>query len=301
MNILIFISILLLPSCIIGQDTMKDSLYVTSVKNSPNIFFERKGKGKQKLILLHGFGATRKSYYDILPFLEEKFDIYLLDLVGFGDSYVQPDWDFKPESQAREIYKFLKDNKISNSILVGHSYGGSIVLLILSHLEKEKDYSTINKAILIDPAAYLQELPFFVQIPRTPIINFIFFSLVPDEYQAKYTLKYLFFDDNKVTNERINRYASYYRKKTHKKTIIKSAKNMLPNNIDDIQERIKKISFPTLIIWGEYDPVISKENIQRLKRELKNSVLKVIEKSGHIPHEESPEETADVIIEFLKD
>lgn len=269
--------------------------------DNSDIFYEKRGNGKQKMLLIHGYGATRMSFYDIAPFLENQYELYLIDLIGFGDSRAPFGWEYKPQNQAEAVYRFIKKNELTDITVVGHSYGGMVVLLLLQKIEKAKEYFLIRNAVLIDPAAYPQRFPFFVQIPKIPIVNTIFLSLIPARKQAQYTLKRLFYDDKKVTDERIERYASYYRKGTHRKAIIESAKNMIPKNIDQLEEDIKTISIRTLIIWGSKDPVIPKSNIDRLHKELKNSNLMVIEDAGHIPHEEKPEETYNAFIEFIRD
>jgi pimeloyl-ACP methyl ester carboxylesterase len=79
------------------------------------------------------------------------------------------------------------------------------------------------------------------------------------------------------------------------------AKQIVPNNPDSIIERIPTIKIPTLILWGHNDPVIPLEHAHRFNKEILNSKLEVIQKCGHVPHEEKPEQTAEFINKFFND
>ncbi|MEY3187029.1 MAG: hypothetical protein RL675_853, partial [Bacteroidota bacterium] len=53
-------------------------------------------------------------------------------------------------------------------------------------------------------------------------------------------------------------------------------------------EKIKSISTPTLIIWGEEDQLIDVSNAYLFKKDIQRSELVVIPKTGHVPMEENP-------------
>jgi pimeloyl-ACP methyl ester carboxylesterase len=74
---------------------------------------------------------------------------------------------------------------------------------------------------------------------------------------------------------------------------------MIPSNQDSISALIKTIAVPTLIIWGENDPAIPLEHGQRLHRDIQNSQLVIIPNCGHMPQEESPDETVKALLNYL--
>ncbi|MCP4601786.1 MAG: alpha/beta hydrolase [Proteobacteria bacterium] len=268
-------------------------------ESEETIFCEHRGCGKDKIILVHGLGASRKSFYDIVPYLEPYYELFLIDLVGFGDSNTPDNWTFSLENQSIALYNFLKRNNLSGANIVGHSYGGIVTLMLLLELERRNEADTINKVILIDTTAYMQKYPFFIYIPKTPILRFFLMTLVSARIQAITTLKYLFYDDKKITEERIERYATYYRKKSHKEAIIESSKRMIPDNYNRIEEELRNIETNILILYGDNDPVIPRKNIMRLNNELSNSELIILKEAGHVIHEEKPFEVAQCFKTFL--
>ncbi len=57
---------------------------------------------------------------------------------------------------------------------------------------------------------------------------------------------------------------------------------------------------PTLIIWGEEDRVIPLKIGKMLAEAIPDSRLVVLPEIGHAPHEEAPEKTVPLIVEFLR-
>jgi pimeloyl-ACP methyl ester carboxylesterase len=65
-------------------------------------------------------------------------------------------------------------------------------------------------------------------------------------------------------------------------------------------KNIRKIQQPTLILWGANDLLIPVENAYKFHSDLPNDTLVIVEKSGHVPMEESPVESLKALMDFLK-
>ncbi len=68
-----------------------------------------------------------------------------------------------------------------------------------------------------------------------------------------------------------------------------------------LKEYLSRIHQPTLILWGEKDLLFSPTVGEELHRAIKSSKFQVIEKSGHIPMWETPNEVNQAILSFLKE
>jgi pimeloyl-ACP methyl ester carboxylesterase len=64
-------------------------------------------------------------------------------------------------------------------------------------------------------------------------------------------------------------------------------------------ERIKNIKTPTLIIWGEDDQLIDVSNAYLFEKDIQNSQLVIIPKTGHVPMEENPSAFLAAINQFI--
>ena len=64
-------------------------------------------------------------------------------------------------------------------------------------------------------------------------------------------------------------------------------------------DKLKSIQTPTLLIWGAKDLWIPLDNGIRMDRILVNSRLEILENSGHVPMEENPKESLEILKNFL--
>jgi pimeloyl-ACP methyl ester carboxylesterase len=189
---------------------------------------------------------------------------------------------------------------LSEVTLVGHSYGGGVALMLLHKMLERGNSTLIKNLILIAPAALPQTLPFFIALPRVPLIGRAFLSGVNADFQIKITLRAIFRNKKAVTAERIKRYVANIKKSSHRNALIQSARNIFPDNMDRLMKEFAKIDQKTLLVYGDNDPVISKENLKRLSGMLPKIITRKVKNCGHIPHEEYPELTAGLISEFLQ-
>lgn len=98
--------------------------------------FERKGNGKETLVLLHGFMENLSIWNDIEPHLSENFSLLKIDLPGHGQSEIIAEVQTM-ELMAEEVKKVLDHESVTKIHLVGHSMGGYVSL---AFAEKHPEY-----------------------------------------------------------------------------------------------------------------------------------------------------------------
>ena len=250
------------------------------------------------LVLLHGFGASLESWRDVQPCLAERYRLYLIDLKGHGRSSRPHDERYSLEDQADILLAFLDHERLSNVVLVGHSYGGAVALITLHKLRNRSIPNPVSGLILIGSAGYPQSFPFFIAALRNPLLN-VLTRLASARFRAKYTLERIFFDRSKVTSGRIERYAQFYRLPGSHYALSQAAKQILPINAHEFVGALHLIDVPTLILWGENDPVIPIAYGRRLNSDILQSQFSAIHKCGHVVHEELPDQAIPLITTFL--
>ena len=125
-----------------------------------------------------------------------------------------------------------------------------------------------------------------------------FLKWVSAEFQVRMTLNSIFRNKAAVNDERIKRYTGNITSPSHRDALIRTAKYLIPRKADELLEGFKDIEHETLLIYGEDDPVISRENLERLSETLPAVITKKIKSCGHVPHEEFPYITTGLISEF---
>lgn len=98
--------------------------------------FERKGNGKETLVLLHGFMENLSIWNDMEPHLSENFSLLKIDLPGHGQSEIIAEVQTM-EMMAEEVKKVLDHENLTKIHLLGHSMGGYVSL---AFAEKHPEY-----------------------------------------------------------------------------------------------------------------------------------------------------------------
>jgi pimeloyl-ACP methyl ester carboxylesterase len=98
----------------------------------PPLAFARSGTGAP-LVLLHGLGASRRSWDPVLPALAARFDVIAVDLPGSGESDSLPGpAEVPPAVLAQSVADLLDTLGVSAPHVVGNSLGGWVALELAS-------------------------------------------------------------------------------------------------------------------------------------------------------------------------
>jgi pimeloyl-ACP methyl ester carboxylesterase len=76
---------------------------------------------------------------------------------------------------------------------------------------------------------------------------------------------------------------------------------IVPDEIDELSRRFADLDLPVLLLWGDNDRVVPLSIGERLAAELPNARLVVLERCGHLPPEERPEDSLALVTSFLDD
>ena len=97
--------------------------------NNIDIVYDECGNADTTLLFVHGWCISKEYWEGQSAFFCDRYKVVTLDLPGFGKSGKnRTDWNF--EQYADDINEFIKDKKLKNVILVGHSMSGDILLLM---------------------------------------------------------------------------------------------------------------------------------------------------------------------------
>ncbi len=262
------------------------------------LYYEEKGKGKP-ILFIHGFGANTFAWRYLIPEFSKNYRCIAIDLKGFGKSPKPYDNRYSFFDHLENVLKFIEGKRLKDFAIVGNSYGGGLAMGIALEFKKKGIANTIKGLVLIDTMAYIQELPPFMKILTLPIISEILSLIIPPEVATKNVLKEVWHDYSKVTEEVIKVYK--VKSLRDRYCSIKTARQLLKGDIEGFVKGIKEIETNSLIIWGNKDRIIPLKTAYKLEKELKNGRLKVIENCGHVPQEECPQKTIEIMKNFFKE
>ena len=242
--------------------------YRTPEDNNPN------------LILIHGFGNNLHSWRSITPLLSEHYNIFALDLLGFGLSDKPTDYDYSNVNQAKTVGEFADALKLDSFIVGGHSLGGAIGLHVAMNNKKTKGLILFNPGIINtgvpEFARYINLIFPFARVSAKQFAN--------REFREQF-LKRSYYDPS-IVNEQVMDEIMIGSKT---EDYLQGTSSMLGKFYDANEaELMNQVNTPTLIVFGIEDRNKSMEEALQLKTGFKNSKLQLIQDAGHYVHEESP-------------
>ncbi len=257
------------------------------------VHYQEKGVGSP-LILIHGFTSSTYSWKDVFEPLSKNFRVIAVDLKGFGFSS-KPDGDYTRRAQAVLVGHLLDQLKIDKAWFCGHSMGGEVALnLVLQNPAR------VSGLILIDSAGVAVKgggslAPGYLLVPVVGRV-LMAFALTSDKL-VREGLEKSFFDDSKVTAERVAYYHRPLKSRGGQLAALRARTQFaqLP-----VEAEVGRITVPTLIIWGAEDELIPLEAGHKLNAAIKGSQLVVFEQCGHAPQEEMPDRALAEITKFIE-
>ncbi|NIP58128.1 MAG: alpha/beta fold hydrolase [Gemmatimonadetes bacterium] len=259
---------------------------------------EIRGTAGRPLVLLHGFGASGFTWRNWLPELEHRYRVVVADLKGHGSAPAPRDGAYAPRDHADAVVRLVEAWDLRQLTLVGHSLGGGVALLVALELAARAP-GRLHSLILIEPGALPQELPPFIRLARLPLLGVLLLRLVPSRTLIRWVLRTVVHDPSTVTTEQVEGYAAPLDSADVRYGVSRTARQILPEDVERIVERYGEIRVPTLLLWGRDDPVIPLLQGRRLHEILPCSRLAILDECGHVPQDERPRPSLEAVLSFL--
>ena len=230
------------------------------------VFYDN--KSKINLVYLHGWGQNIEMMMPIAKPFIKKYNILIIDLPGFGLSEEPKDvWDIY--EYANMVFELTKKCKMSNPILIGHSFGGKISIAYALKYKPSKIVllaSPYKKKIKKDTF----KMKVFKSMKKVPGLNLL----------ANYAKKHMGSTDYKNASEMM------------RKVLVRHV------NLD-LTSEVNKIKCPTLLIWGTLDQAVDYEDALELEKLISNCGLVTYEGCTHYAYLERLNQTINVLNSFI--
>ena len=249
----------------------------------------------RSVVMLHGFGATRFTWRDVAPDLARTHQVHLLDLLGCGESPKPGNGDYSPAGQAQLVDAYVARLGLPDVTLIGHSFGGAVALLTALRL---LPLQRIRRLVLLDAPLYPQPLPFFIHALQSPI-GPLATRLLPTRYQVRHVLRRTYHHTVSIDPAVVATYAASLEQPGARHALVATARTLVLDDAAAAVEQVRRLTVPTLLVWGRHDRIVPISTGERLSRELPDARFVVIETSGHAPQEERPAETIEILRAFL--
>ena len=243
--------------------------------NDIKVNYKTTGEG-QDVLLLHGWGCSLEIWKTLQSQLEQKYRVTSIDFPGFGKSDEPKSvWGVEEYTQCTE--KLIEALNLKNPVLIGHSFGGRVSILLSSR----NDY--VKKVILTDAAG--------VKPQNTKISVSRVFSKM-----KKLSTKII---GEKATEKLVKPFANSLASEDYKNAS-GMMKEILKKVVDeDLQHVMPNIKASTLLIWGEKDTATPVSDAKIMEKLIPDSGLVVFPGCTHYSFLENPGYYFTIVDNFL--
>ena len=249
-----------------------------------NIYVEDIGKGFP-FVFVHGYLGSSKMWNFQKEFFSKHYRVIIPALPGFGESHNVKSLD-SINKMAREIIDLLDQKNIDKFNLIGHSMGGMIVQEITKLIGNR-----VNKLICFATGSIGEIQGRFETIDETRE------KLKKDGIEVSFSRvpKKWFVKGDKDKNY-------YLCKNAVKDVSLETADNaLLAMKNWRGKEDLKNIKNETLIIWGDKDTSYNFDQVDTLKKNIKNSRLEIFKDCAHNVHLEQPDQFNNLLQKFISE
>lgn len=242
--------------------------------NNLKIAYQTEGTGAP-VVLLHGWGAEANSFKPVFDWLSRSYQVYALDLPGFGLSEM-PSTAWDASDYAKFLSAFFHKLNIDKAHLIGHSYGGRISIVMAAE-EPEK----VDKLILVDSAGIIppRTVKYYMRVSIAKIGRLI---------RCCGTL------GNRLADSIAQRVGSkdYQEAGPMRATLVKSVNQ-------NLRPLLTKIQASTLLIWGENDTDTPISFGKIMEKEIPDAGLVVLKDAGHFSYLDQLPQFCEIVANFL--
>lgn len=294
--VLILFGYTLLKTRSIEQNYPPVGNFVSTTNGEIDLHYIREGKGVP-VLLLHGRDGTLQEFtFSILGDVADQYEVVAFDRPGYGYSECENPDRLTTKQQAKIINEALDRLGIEKPIIVGHSYGGAVMLQYLL------DYpDQVRGGISLAGVSYMDEAPTesFYALPRYPVVGPLLTNtlVLPLGSVMAPTIYEQAFDPVEPPEKYVETISSLYLRPKQFTATAHELSHMY-DSVNAISDRYQQISTPVTILFGDTDQMLDYRNDgERLHESLPNSKLRVIENGGHKIHFSHPE----IILKELED
>jgi pimeloyl-ACP methyl ester carboxylesterase len=278
----------------VDLDAFERSEQLAALPNGVTLgYVDRGPRDGQPVVLIHGFTNNARNWAPLLPYLDPKLRLILVDLRGHGKSST-PECCYDRIDLAYDIRLLLEALGIGAADIVGHSLG-SIVAQTFAEYWPDRT----RRVVLI--ASSGGSRPGCPASARGPAFNVQDFRNEVAKLKDPIDPNSKFMDDwyglATTTDEELLR-----RQRRDAAAIPAHVWLAIIDQVlvrRDLQATLPMLKAPALLIWGGQDSIIGAEARCSLHRALPGARIKLFPDLGHNPFWQDPSAVAAVVNPFL--
>jgi pimeloyl-ACP methyl ester carboxylesterase len=259
------------------------------------------GDGIETVILIHGLGSNKTSFYETVSALTPEYTVHAIDLPGFGSSSKPLRAPYDAAWFARAVIRFLNAQGINRAHVVGNSLGGRVALEVgLRAPERVRSLSLLCPSMAWRRRRHFVPLvkllrPELAAIPHTfgnAIVRQHFWSMFsrPERIHPS------------AADVAVEEFLRNYRTVSARVAFHSAARHIYleePNGPKGFWTRLRELEPPAMFVWGDEDPLVPHAFSRYVRDALPSARQVVIDQCGHVPQVEHPRDANALVHDFI--
>jgi pimeloyl-ACP methyl ester carboxylesterase len=259
------------------------------------------GNGKETVILIHGLGSDKTSFFETISALTPEYTVHAIDLPGFGSSSKPLRAPYDAAWFARAVLRFMDAQEIGRAHLVGNSLGGRVSIEVgLQAPDRIRSLSLLSPSMAWRKRRHFTPLvrllrPELAAIPHTfgdALVRQQFWSLFarPERIHPS------------AADVAVEEFLRNYRSVNARVAFHSAARNIYleePNGPHGFWTRLRDLEPPAMFVWGDEDPLVPLAFSRYVREAVPVARQVVLEQCGHVPQVEHPVDANALVHDFI--
>lgn len=263
------------------------------------VTFHRAGSGPA-IVLVHGITSSSRNWERVAPLLARHHTVIAPDLAGHGGS-AKPRGDYSLGAHASGIRDLLAVLGIPRATVVGHSLGGGIVMQFAYQFPER-----VQRLVLVDSGGLGNEVNILLRAATLPGAEYVMpllFGSVPRAVGGSVARALGRLGIGSSANARgIGEGLASLGDPEGRRAFLHTARSVIDpagQRVDARDRLYLSAGIPTLLVWGDRDPIIPVRHGRRAHELMPGSRLEELPGAGHFPFNDDPERFAALLEDFI--
>src|SRR3954470_2790218 len=252
------------------------------------------------MLLLHGLGGTKSSFFDTAAALSRHYRVHAIDLPGFGGSSKPATATYNADFAAKAVIAAMDSLNIERAHLVGNSMGGRVAI----EVGLQRPARVGGLALLCPAVAFVRrDWHYLVRVLR-PELGMLPHSLGRRRIEAQFWALFADRDlvDPNLADIVVDEFERIYHSPGARLAFLTSARAIYlenPFGRKGFYPRLSTLQPPALFVWASHDRLIPEGFRHHVERWLPSAEQVVLEGCGHVPQVEAPKRTNGLLERFF--
>jgi pimeloyl-ACP methyl ester carboxylesterase len=252
------------------------------------------------LVLLHGIAGTSATWEGVIPWLAERYTVIAPDLLGHGHS-PKPRGDYSLGAYANVTRDLLEALGHDRATMVGHSLGGGVAMQYAYQFPER-----CERLVLVSSGGLGRELHPLLRAAALPGAEFVlpWLSVAGQKSIGRlvHVLSGVGLRASADLEESWHGFVSLVEPEA-RQAFIHTVRAIIDHGGQRVtaEDRLYLAAeLPTLIVWGEKDPLIPVSHAHEAHERIPGSRLEILPKAGHFPFRDDPRRFVVSLVDFVE-